>query len=321
VIKYALKRILWLFPTIIIISFIIFALLELTPGNIVDTIKGGDMTQEDIDRLYAEYDLDKSVLYRFGKYMYGLVQGDLGVSQFTKISVMEEFLRRFPNTIILSLSGLVIGNIIAVPLGIFAAKRAGKIWDTMTTTFSLIGMSMPNFWLGLLLIIWFSYRMRLFPAGGADGIASFVLPAISTSFVMMATTARQVRSSMLDNMRADYLRTARAKGVPERVVINKHALGNAWIPVITVIGTTLSRTMAGSAVIESVFSFPGIGKLTVDAVMRRDVTLACGCVILTTIIYVILLLIVDLLYAIVDPRIKSIYATGARKKKKARVAA
>jgi len=319
-IKYAVKRILWLIPTIIIISFIIFALLELAPGNVVDAMIGGDMTQEEIDQLYAQYDLNRSVFYRYGKYMLGLLHGDLGVSQFTKISVTQEFFRRFPNTIILSMSGLVIGNIIAVPLGIFAAKRAGKIWDTLTTTFSLIGMSMPNFWLGLLLIIWFSYKIRLFPAGGADGVSSFVLPAIATSFMMMATTARQVRSSMLDNIRADYLRTARAKGVSERAVLNKHALGNAWIPIITVIGTTLSRTMAGSAVIESVFSFPGIGKLTVDAVMRRDVTLACGCVILTTIIYVVLLLIVDLLYAFVDPRIKSMYASGAKKKKKDRVA-
>jgi len=320
VIKYAIKRVLWLIPTIIIISFIIFALLELAPGNVVDAMIGGDMTQEEIDQLYAQYDLNRSVFYRYGKYMVHLVQGDLGVSQFTKIPVAQEFFRRFPNTIILSLSGLIIGNIIAVPLGIFAAKRAGKIWDTLTTTFSLIGMSMPNFWLGLLLIIWFAYKIRIFPAGGITGASSFVLPAIATSFVMMATTARQVRSSMLDNMRADYLRTARAKGVSERAVINKHALGNAWIPIITVIGTTLSRTMAGSAVIESVFSFPGVGKLTVDAVMRRDVTLACGCVILTTIVYVVLLLVVDLLYAFVDPRIKSMYASGPKKKKKARVA-
>lgn len=315
-IRYCIKRILWIIPSIIVVSFIVFALLEMAPGTVVDSMISGDMTQEEVAQLYAEYDLDKSVFYRYGKYMLGLVQGDLGVSQFSKVSVWDEFMRRFPYTIILSLSGLVIGCIIAIPLGIFAAKRAGSIWDNLTTTISLIGMSMPNFWLGLLLIIWFAYNIRIFPVGGVDGISSFVLPTISISFVMMATTTRQTRSSMLDNIRADYVRTARAKGVSERDVINKHALRNAWIPIITVIGNALSRTMAGSAVIETVFSFPGIGKLTVDAVTRRDVPLACGCIVLTTILYVVLLLIVDLMYAFVDPRIKSQYTARTKNKKK-----
>jgi len=318
--KYIFKRILWLIPSIIIVSFLVFYLMDLAPGTIVDQMISGDMTQEEIDQLYRQYDLDKPVIYRYGKYMLGLLKGDLGKSQISGVSVWREFIKRFPNTLILSIGGLIVASIIAIPLGIFAAKHAGSIWDNLSTTFTLFGMSMPGFWLGLLLILWFAYRIRIFPVGGASSLKSFVLPIISTSLVMMATTARQTRSSMLDNLRADYLRTARAKGVPERDVINKHALKNAWIPIITSIGAGLSRTLAGSAVIETVYSFPGVGKLTVDAVTSRDVTMATGCIILTTIIYVLMLLLVDVMYAFVDPRIKAQYASGSSRRKKGQVA-
>ena len=314
-IKYIIKRILWLIPTIAIVSLIVYFLMDLTPGTVVDTMISGDMSQEEIDELYRQYDLDKPVIYRYGKYMLGLLRGDLGLSQTTHTSIWKEFISKFPNTIVLSLGGMVIACLIAIPLGIFAARHAGSISDSITTGFTLIGMSMPNFWLGLLLIIVFSYKLGIFPVGGADSFPmSYILPAFSNSLVMMASTTRQTRSSMLDNLRADYLRTARAKGVSERNVIKNHALKNAWIPIITTIGTSLSRTMAGSAVIETVFSFPGVGQLTIDAVMRRDVTMATGCIILTTIIYVLILLLVDIVYAFVDPRIRSQYTAGSKRR-------
>lgn len=314
--KYVIKRLLWLIPIILCVSFIIYGLLDLAPGSVVDSMISENMTQEDIDNLRAEYDLDKPMVYRYAKYMLNLVRGNLGVSDVTKISVWDTYISRLPATLLLSLAALVIGVALSIPLGIFAAKRAGTIWDTATTGFTLIGLSMPSFWLGLLLLIAFSYKLKIFPAGGSGGIMSFILPAICSGLMMTATATRQTRSAMLENIRADYLRTARAKGVPERDVINKHALRNAWIPIITTIGNTLSRTLAGSAVVESVFSWPGVGRLTVEAVGQRDVTLACGCVIMTTILYVILLLIVDLLYAFVDPRIKSKYSAGSKKRKK-----
>ena len=314
-IKYIIKRILWLIPTIAIVSLIVYFLMDLTPGTVVDTMISGDMSQEEIDELYRQYDLDKPVIYRYGKYMLGLLKGDLGLSQTTHTSIWKEFISKFPNTIVLSLGGMVIACLIAIPLGIFAARRSGHISDSITTGFTLIGMSMPNFWLGLLLILVFSYKLGLFPVGGADSFKSYILPAFSNSLVMMASTTRQTRSSMLDNLRADYLRTARAKGVSERNVIRKHALKNAWIPIITTIGTSLSRTMAGSAVVETVYSFPGVGQLTVDAVNRRDVTMATGCIILTTIIYVLILLLVDIVYAFVDPRIRSQYTAGSKRRK------
>lgn len=313
--RYIIRRLLWLIPVLICVSLAIYILMDLAPGTVIDSLITEQMTPEDIEKLRQEYDLDKPVIYRYGKYMWGLLHGDLGRSQVTGISVWESFMTRFPATLKLSLVSVVIGTVLAIPIGIFAARRAGTIWDNLTTGFTLIGQSMPSFWLGLLLLIAFAYKIRLFPAGGYQGPSSYVLPAITSALMMTALTARQTRSSMLEVLRADYLRTARAKGVPERLVIRRHALKNAWIPILTTIGMGMSRFLAGSAVIETVFSWPGIGRLTVEAVSQRDVTLACGCVIMTCILYVIVLLIVDLLYAFVDPRIKAQYASGGRRRK------
>ncbi|HPU01383.1 MAG: ABC transporter permease [Firmicutes bacterium] len=313
--RYIVRRLLWLIPVIILVSLAIYILMDLAPGTVIDSLITEQMTPEDIEKLRQEYDLDKPVIYRYGKYMWGLLHGDLGRSQVTGISVWESFMTRFPATLKLSLVSVVIGTVLAIPIGIFAARRAGTIWDNLTTGFTLIGQSMPSFWLGLLLLIAFAYKIQLFPAGGYRGPSSYVLPAVTSALMMTALTARQTRSSMLEVLRADYLRTARAKGVPERLVIRRHALKNAWIPILTTIGMGMSRFLAGSAVIETVFSWPGIGRLTVEAVSQRDVTLACGCVILTCILYVIVLLIVDLLYAFVDPRIKAQYASGGRRRK------
>ena len=309
-------RILWLIPIIICVSFIIYALMDLAPGTIVDSMITEHMTQEDIDMLRAQYDLDKSMLYRYGKYMWGLLNGNLGKSLVTGLDVWEQYITRFPKTLQLSISALVLGVGFAIPLGIFAAKHAGTIWDNLTTVLSLFGLSMPSFWLGLLLLFAFSYHIKVFPAVYNGTLSGFVLPAITTGFLMMATTVRQTRSAMLEVKRQDYLRTARAKGVSEKNVTRKHALRNAWIPIVTTIGMTLSRTLAGSAVVEAVYSWPGVGRLMIDAISKRDTTLACGCVILTSIMYVVMLLIVDIIYAFIDPRIKAQYAP-VRKKRRA----
>ena len=313
--RYIIRRLLWLIPVLICVSLIIYILMDLAPGTIIDSMITEQMTPEDIEKLRQEYDLDKPLIYRYGKYMWGLLHGDLGKSMVTELGVWDQFMSRFPATLKLSLVSVVFGTCLAIPIGIFAARRAGTVWDNLTTGFTLLGTSMPSFWLGLLLLILFAYKIKLLPAGGYQGPASYILPAITSGLMMTAITARQTRSSMLEVLRADYLRTARAKGVPEKVVIRRHALRNAWIPILTTIGMGLSRFLAGSAVIETVFSWPGIGRLTVEAVLQRDVTLACGCVIMTCILYVIVLLIVDLLYAFVDPRIKGQYASGSRKGK------
>ena len=314
--RYFLKRILWLIPVIMVVTFIVFGLLELAPGNIVDTMTSSNMTAEEYQALRAQYNLDKTVFYRYALYMFNLCRGDLGVSYVTGGNVWNMYMSRLPRTLLLSFTALVIGSLAAVLLGVVAARRAGKLADNVATTLSLIGMSMPGFWLGLLLLLLFSQQLGWFPAGGVEhGIRSLILPAVCSSFMLMATAARQTRSSMLEVLNAEYLRTARSKGVPEKVVIRKHALGNAWIPILTTIGMSFSMSIAGSVVVESVFNWPGVGRLATESLNARDVPATIGTVILTTILYVLVLLVVDLLYAFVDPRIKSQYVSKKRKKK------
>jgi peptide/nickel transport system permease protein len=308
-------RILWVVPIILAVSLIVYTLMDLAPGNVVESMITDEMTQEDIAALRAQYDLDKPMLYRYGKYMFHLVQGDLGVSDTTKFSVWDTFMQRLPNTLILALASFIFGSVFAIFLGIFAARHSGTLLDNATTLFTMVGMSMPNFWLGLQLVLLFSLRLGLLPAGGREGPRSILLPAICAGIGLMAQGTRQTRSSMLEVLRADYLRTARAKGVPEDAVIRKHALGNAWIPILTTFGGTLCHSIAGSAVIESVFAWPGVGLTIVNAVRQRDVSMALGCVIMTTFMYVILMLCVDLMYAFVDPRIKSRFVNTYKRKR------
>lgn len=290
--------------------------MDMAPGTIVDSMIGPGMTEEDLIKLYEQYDLDKPMVYRYAKYMIHLVQGDLGVSLVNNRSVWNEFISRLPNTLLLAFTSLIIGAAVSVPLGVRAARRAGTLSDNAMTVFTLIGISLPLFWLGLLLLLLFSATLRWFPAGGmTKGIRSLILPALCGSLGLMANIARQTRSNMLEVLNADYLRTARAKGVPEKTIISKHALGNAWIPIITAIGTSLAAQLAGSVVVESVFAWPGIGRMAADAVLTRDTTTILGCVIMTTILYVLVQLGVDLVYAFVDPRIKAQYTTASRKKK------
>jgi len=320
-IRYIIKRILLLIPILIAVSFIVYALLDLTPGTIVDAMISESMTAEDIKALRSEYDLDKPMVYRYGKYMINLVQGDLGVSYITKTSVWDTYVSRLPPTLLLAFSGLIIGASVGIPLGIRSARNAGSISDNATTVFVLLGVSMPAFWLALLLLQLFSLQLGWLPAGGMKhGIRSLILPAVCSGLMLMATSTRQTRSGMLEVLKADYLRTARAKGVPEESVIRRHALGNAWIPILTAMGASLANLLAGSVVIEQVFSWPGVGRLTIEAVQQRDVPTVLGCVIMTTGLYVLVYVIVDILYAFVDPRIKSQYTGKSGKKKRTTVA-
>ena len=314
--RYILRRILWLIPVLICVSFIVFALMDLAPGTIVDSMVNEEMTQEDIAELMAQYDLDKPMIYRYGKYMLGLVRGNLGNSEISGLPVWETYMSRFPATLRLSLLSVILAIALAIPLGILAAKHAGTIWDNLTTAFALIGLSMPSFWLGLLFLIWFSYDLHLFPAAYNGTWKCYVAPVVATGFSMAGTITRQTRSAILEVTRQDFLRTARAKGATERQVTIKHELRNAWIPIITQIGMMLGITIAGSAVTETVFSWPGVGRMLVDAINSRDTTAACGTVMLTSSLFVLLLLLVDIVYALVDPRIRAQYSS-ARKKRRA----
>jgi peptide/nickel transport system permease protein len=314
---YILNRILLLIPIILAVSFIVYALMDLAPGSVIDQMITDEMTQEDIKELEHLYDLDKPMIYRYGKYMLHLVQGDLGVADFTKISVWDTYITRLPNTLILALAAFIFGSLFAIPLGIFAARHSGTLLDNGTTLFTMLGISIPNFWLGLQLLLVFALYLGWLPAGGNEsGFRSLILPAVCSGIGLMANGTRQTRSSMLDVLKADYLRTARAKGVPERIIIRKHALGNAWIPILTTFGGALCHAIAGSAVVESVFAWQGVGLLLVNSVRQRDVTMTLGCVIMTSILYSILMLLVDLMYAFVDPRVKSRFSNSNRKRER-----
>ena len=306
--RYIRKRILMLIPVIIGVSFLIYFIMDLAPGDVISQLAPDNATTEQIEMLRHQYGYDRSVFYRYMMYMAGLVKGDLGTSYLTGKPVWEMFIQRLPATLALSLGAIIVSMIISIPLGVFSAIHNGSLGDNAAMVVALLGLSMPNFWLGLLLIIAFSLQLGLFPSGGMDGIRSVILPAITIGTGYTAIMTRTNRSSMLDVIRQDYLRTARAKGVPEKVVIRKHALKNALIPIITVIGTQMAACIGGSVLTETVFAWPGVGRLIIDSVNQRDVPAVTGSIIMTTILISILLLVIDLLYAFVDPRIKAQYA-------------
>ena len=318
--KYIYKRILMLIPVIIGVSFLIFCMMEAAPGDISDII-AQDWSEEDLAALRAELHLDKNVFYRYGIYMWDLLHGDLGYSYLLKQDVWFLYTQRFPNTVVLALASLFVCVVLSLPLGIYAALKHGTPIDNVCTVGALLGLSIPNFWLGLLLIILFAQTLGWLPSYGADeGLKSVILPAFTVGTGLMATMARTTRSSMLDVLRADYLRTARSKGVDEKLVVNKHGLRNALIPIITVFGSQLGVCFGGAVVTENVFTWPGIGQLLVSAIKQRDTTLVCGLLIMTVIVISIVQLVVDILYAYVDPRLRSQYTSTKKTKVKTKEA-
>ena len=301
-----------LIPVTILTSFIVFFIINLAPGDVVAQLTGGDATPEEVAEIRADLGLDQPIIVRYLKYLSCLVRGDLGKSYLNGRSVFDAYMEKLPATLKLALASIFVSIIISIPLGISSAVHHGSIRDNVGMVAALLGLSMPNFWLGLLLIIAFSLNLGWLPSGGAEGFKSIILPAITVGTGLTAMLTRTTRSSMLDVIRQDYLRMARAKGVPEKVVIRKHALRNALIPVITVIGTQLGSCLGGAILTETVFAWPGVGRLILDAVNSRDIPMVTGCIILKTITISIILLIVDLLYAVVDPRIRAQYAKGGK---------
>ena len=313
--KYIFKRILMLIPVIVGVSLLVFIMLDLAPGNVLDMI-ATDYTPEQLAALEHELGYDRSVFYRYGMYMWDLLHGDLGTSYIYKAEVWDLYMQRLPSTLKLAAASVFVSIVLSIPLGIKAATKHGTLTDNASMVAALLGLSMPNFWLGLMMIVLFSLKLGWFPSSGdTEGIKSLILPAFTVGTGLMATLTRTTRSSMLDVIRSDYLRTARSKGVPENTVIKKHALKNALIPIITVIGTQMGRTLGGSVVTENVFSWPGVGRLTIDAVKQRDTTTVTGCIIMSVIMISVVQLIVDLTYAFVDPRLRAQYSSKGKKKK------
>lgn len=295
-------------PVLLAVSFVVFFLMDLAPGDIVSTMAPQDATEVEIEMMREEMGLTGTLPERYLRYMGNLVKGDLGMSLSLKRPVIDVFFERFPATLKLAFASILVAVIISIPLGIAAAVNHRTWLDGISMVIAMLGVSMPSFWLGLLLIIGFSLKMGVFPSGGSAGFISMVLPAITLGVGQAGNLTRITRSSMLEVIRQDYVRTARAKGVSENKVIYKHALKNALIPIVTILGSTIGNAFGGVVAIETVFSWPGVGRLTVSAINSRDMILATGCIIMFTIFLTFTLLLVDIAYAYVDPRVKAQYS-------------
>jgi peptide/nickel transport system permease protein len=305
--RYVLRRILYLLPIFIGISFFVFFMLHMTPGDPARMILGDAATEISVQELRREMGLDDPFLMQYWRYIKNAVRGDIGKSYITKSSVAHEVLQAFPATVKLALFAIAIAITIGVPLGIISSIRQYSLLDNFAMGFALIGISMPVFWLGLLLILLFCVKLGWFPASGFDTFKQMVLPAVTLSTPSLAIISRISRSSMLEVIRQDYIRTVRAKGQIERVVIGVHALGNALIPIVTIVGLQFGGLLEGAVVTEAVFAVPGIGSLLVEAIKTRDYPMVLGGVLFIGIVFSLINLAVDILYAYIDPRIKAQY--------------
>ncbi len=285
-------------------SCLVFLLIHLIPGDPVEVMLGEHARVADREALRARLGLDRPLPVQFGAYLGGLARGDLGRSIHSGRAVGELLLERLPATAELALAALLFAILLAIPLGVSAALHRGQARDTAAMTFSLIGVSVPNFLLGPLLILVFSLWLGWTPVSGRDGLSSLLLPALTLGSGMAAITARMVRGSLLEVLREDYIRTAHAKGLAPRAVIWRHALRDAWLPVLTLIGLQLGALLGGAVVTETVFSWPGVGSLMIESIQKRDYPIVQGCVLLISLSYVLVNMFTDLAYAWVDPRIR-----------------
>lgn len=306
--KYILKRLLLMIPVVLGVTILIFTIMYFTPGDPAQIALGPNATVAEVAAKRSELGLDDPFFIRLGRYLSDVfLHFDLGTSYLTNKAVSAELMERFPRTALISVLCMLISIIVGIPLGINAAIHQDGIWDRLSMFIALFGVSMPNFWLALMLVIVFALKLGILPAYGLDGLEYYILPCISLSFGGIAQQARQTRSSMLEVIRSDYIVTARAKGLSELNVIWKHALPNALIPVITVAGTQFGYMLGGALVIETVFSIPGIGVYLINGISSRDYMVVQGSVVILAIAFSFVMLGVDLIYAFVDPRIKSMY--------------
>lgn len=312
--KYIIKRLLMLIPVIFGVVFIVFTILRLSPNDPIRTVLGDTASQEEVDNMRDEMGLNDPFFVQFFNYIKGIVtKFDFGVSYVNRHSVVSEIKNRFPITLELAILSTLLAGLIGIPLGIISAVKQYGLIDNISSLFSLIFLAMPSFWLALLLIIVFSQNLKVLPASGWYGIKYMILPILANGTGCIAGIMRTTRSTMLEVIRQDYIRTAQAKGLRERTVIMKHALRNALIPVVTLMGLQFGRQLGGVFVIETVFAIPGLGKMLVDACSIKNIPIVQGGVIFIATAFGVVNLIVDIIYGFIDPRISSLY-----KKKKGR---
>ncbi|MFN8722816.1 MAG: nickel ABC transporter permease [Rhodospirillales bacterium] len=305
---YVLNRVLQLIPVLWLISVIVFAVMHILPGDpaalMLAGAEGGAVTPQRLDELREEMGLNDPLLVQYGRFLGNALIGDLGTSVRFRTEVTGLVLERFPSTLELAISGLFVALLIGVPLGMIAAVRQNTWVDATAMSISYVGASMPIYFLGLVLILLFAFNLRWLPAAGSEGWDSLILPAVTLGFVSAGLISRLVRSSLIEVLGEDYIRTSRAKGLVERIVLSRHALRNALIPVITIVGLQFGNMLAGAVVTETVFSRPGLGRLTVNAILSKDYPLVQGCVLFLATAYLLVNLMVDIAYAWLDPRIR-----------------
>lgn len=301
--RYIVQRILAAFVTLIGISLIIFLLLRLLPGDPARIIAGLLASEEDVQRIRVQLGLDRPLPVQYAMFFGRMIQGDLGRSARTGEPVLREIMKRLPATMKLAIISMFIASLVGVLGGVIAAYRRNSTLDFLISVGTLFGISMPVYWLGLMLILVFAVRLHLLPAAGSEKPASYIMPSLTLAAFSVALVARMTRSSMLEVLGEDYVRTARAKGVHERVVVVRHALKNALIPVITVIGLQFGALLGGAVLTETVFGWPGMGQLLVDSIFARDYPMVQGIVLVFSFLFILVNLVVDITYAYIDPRI------------------
>ena len=314
--KYIFRRILMLVPVLLGVTFIVFSLMYVTPSDPAQMMLGSNATPAAYTQMRADMGLDKPFIVQYAHFLFGykhpvfgyrgLLFGDLGRSYITNRNVFELILSSFPNTVYLALGALAVALVVGIPIGILSATKPYSVVDMVFTVLALLGASMPVFWIAMVLIYTFANKLRIFPAMANPGdLVSLVLPTFTLAVYSMAVIMRMTRSSMLEVMRQDYIRTARVKGLPESVVIRKHALRNALIPIVTVAGLQFGHLLGGAVLTEKIFSYPGIGSIMVDAIYQKDTPQILGSVCFVAIIFTLVNLLVDILYGLIDPRVKA----------------
>ena len=308
--RYIIKRLFMMVPVLLGIAFIIFTIMSLTPGSPGRLLLGDRAAPSAVEALNRELGFYDPFPVKFGRYVKNAVQGDFGVSYKSKLPVTQEIRTRVPTTVKLALMAVILTTCLSIPLGVLCAIKQYSLFDSATMVTALIFVAMPSFWLGLMLILLFSLTLGWLPVAGAASFKHFILPAMTLALISVANDLRMTRSSMLEVIRQDYIRTARAKGLPERRVIFRHALPNALIPVITSVGANLGSLLGGTIVTESVFGMPGLGMLLLNAIRMKDIPMVMGCILFLAFMFSVVTLIVDISYGFFDPRIKAQYQHG-----------
>lgn len=309
--KYIFKRILMIIPVLLGISFVIYALMSISPGDPARMILGENADLAAVEELRDEMGLNDPFLIQYGRHMLNMFKGDFGTSWIFNIPVFDQIMARMPSTVLLAIGSTFVMLLLGLPTGIISAVKKYTWVDSVTLVISLLLTSMPVFWLGLMMQLVFSLNLHWLPTQGVDTFKHYILPCVTLGAGMMANLIRMTRSSVLEVTKQDYIRTARAKGCKEGVVVRKHILRNAMLPVITIVGLQFGSLLGGTMIIESVFAMPGLGSLVIQAVRQKDTPLVVAAVMFVAFMGGIINLIVDILYAYVDPRIKSQYVKKA----------